>query len=450
MKRAHWSSQLAFVLALTGAAVGLGNIWKFPYMAGDNGGSAFVLIYLICIVLIGLPVMVSEIAIGRRAQKNPVDALSELAVAEGRSRHWSLLGWWGMAGLVITLSFYSVIAGWSIFYLIEALSGALVRQSSEHLQLIWSHFLAQPGEMLLYHIIFMCLTMYVVARGVHRGLELANVYMMPILFLILIILVLFAYATTGGAFVKAWHFLFDFKMAKITGRVIINALGHAFFTLAVGVGAMEVYGSYLDKTASIGRAVAATAILDVLVAFLAGMAIFPVLFMHHIPAQEGPGLMFLALPMAFSHMLLGQWVSVLFFLLLLFAAWTSSINIAEPMIALLCEKTHWSRGGASIFVGVIAGSLGILSVLSFNVLHSVQLFHEWDLFTAITDLSTNIFLPVGGIFYAIFAGWILRREITYNEINFKSNFLYNIWLFLTRFVAPIGILVVFIDAFLPS
>lgn len=446
-KRSTWSSQLTFILALTGAAVGLGNIWKFPYMAGDNGGSAFVLIYIIAVVVIGLPVMIAEIVIGRRSKMNPVDALRTLAVAEQRSKHWSLLGWWGMVGLLITLSFYCVIAGWSIFYLIKGLSGALNHDSDAVLMHIWNGFLGSPGEMTLFTIIFVVMTFYVVAKGVHSGLELANVYMMPILFVILIFLAVYAYIISPVSFNQAAHFLFDFKADKVTGAVVINALGHAFFTLAVGVGAMEIYGSYLDKDTSIGQSVVATAILDVLTAFLSGLAIFPILFLNHVPPQQGPGLMFLALPMAFTNMFGGQWLAALFFILLLFAAWTSSINIAEPMVAMLSEKTRLTRKQASWWIALLTAVLSLVSVFSFNIWSGVRLFNHFDLFTAVTDLSTNIFLPIGGIFYAIFAGWVMKRELTHRELAMRSDLVYKTWLLLTRFVAPVGILIVFISSF---
>jgi NSS family neurotransmitter:Na+ symporter len=445
--RAKWSSQIAFVLALTGAAVGLGNIWKFPYMAGDNGGSAFVLIYILAVVIIGLPVMIGEIVVGRAARANPVNALESLAKKEGKTKNWGLLGWWGMLGLLITLSFYCVIAGWSVFYLIKACTGSLSDLHSYQLIAVWQNFLASPGTMTLYTLIFIVITMFVVGRGVHRGLEIANVYMMPILFLILIFLVFYAHIVAGPNFNRAVHFLFDFHADKVTGGVIINALGHAFFTLAVGVGAMEIYGSYIGDKTSIGQSVLATAILDVLTAFLSGLAIFPILFMNHIAPHEGPGLMFLALPMAFSNMYGGQFLAILFFLLLLFAAWTSSINIAEPIVAMLHERTKMSRVKASWILGIVCAVLSLISVFSFNIWKHVRLFGHFDLFTAITDLSTNIFLPVGGIFYAIFAGWVMKRSLTKSQLRFKSDALYSSWRFLTRYVAPIGILIVFISAF---
>ncbi len=447
--RAQWRGQWSFILAAAGAAIGLGNIWKFPYMAGDNGGGAFVLVYLICVVLIGLPVVAAEILIGRRAHQNPMDALANVAQESGRTRRWHLLGWWGLAGLWVTLSFYSVVAGWSIFYLFHNLFAFQAGQSAQGVTLVWQHFIAHPGWLLLNHSIFVALTLWVVAKGVEKGLERASLIMMPILFVLLFVLVGFAAWTTGPAFAKAAHFLFDFRFQQITGTVIIDALGHAFFTLAIGVGAMLMYGSYLPKQISIGRSIAYTALLDVLVALLAGLAIFPILFAHHIAPSQGPGLMFVALPIIFAKLTGGQWVGSLFFLLLLFAAWTSSINIAEPLVASLYEKTRLTRVQASWLVGIATWLLGIVSVLSFNVWQHVHV-AGFGLFTLITDLSTNIFLPIGGIFYAVFVGWMMHKRFTRDELNFHCAGLYTLWRFLVRYVAPLGIFVVFVLALLPG
>lgn len=444
--RASWTSRWGFILAATGAAVGLGNIWKFPYMAGDNGGGAFVMVYLVCVLLIGIPVMAAEILIGRRAQKNSVDALSHLAKESGHSPSWQLLGWWGLAGLLLTLSFYSVVAGWSIDYLAKSLGGDFVGLNAHQVQGQWRHFLASPWQLLLFHSIFMFLTMWVVARGVQKGLEWGSRIMMPLLFLLLFVLVGFSVVTSGPSFMKSVHYLFDFRFNQITGAVVINALGHAFFTLAIGVGAMSVYGSYLPKNVSIGRSIFIIVILDVLVALLAGLAIFPILFKYHLSPSQGPGLMFIALPITFAKMEAGRWIGSFFFALLLFAAWTSSINIAEPLVALLFEKTKLSRVKASVLVGLLAWGLGICSVLAFNVWSHVKIFGHFDVFTFITDTSTNIFLPVGGIFYAIFVGWIMKRKFSRDELSLPHPSVYWIWRILIRYIAPIAIFVVFVTA----
>lgn len=301
--------------------------------------------------------------------------------------------------------------------------------------------------MVVFTFVFVAMTFYVVGKGVHSGLEMANIYMMPILFVILIFLAVYAYMVSAHSFDQAAHFLFDFRGDKVTGAVVINALGHAFFTLAVGVGAMEIYGSYLSKETSIGQSVVATAILDVLTAFLSGLAIFPILFLNHVAPQQGPGLMFLALPMAFTNMYGGQWLATLFFVLLLFAAWTSSINIAEPMVAMLSEKTQLTRKKACWCVALLTAALSLISVFSFNIWSDVRIFGHFDVFTAVTDLSTNIFLPVGGIFYAIFAGWVMKRELTHKEIRMESDLVFKMWRMLIRFVAPVGILIVFVSSF---
>ena len=307
-------------------------------------------------------------------------------------------------------------------------------------------FLADPTLLLIFHALFMAGTLWVVARGVQRGLERASLIMMPLLFLVLLILVVYAAVSTGAYFGKASHFLFDPNFHLITGRVIINAMGHAFFTLAIGVGAMLIYGSYVPKQISIGWSVVITAGLDVLVALLSGLAIFPIIFEHHLAPTAGPGLMFMVLPIAFAKMPDGQWVGALFFLLLLFAAWTSSINIAEPLVAALWEKTNLKRGHCATIVAVAAWLLGLLSVFSFNVWAHDKIwgFTPFDL---ITDAVTNVILPIGGIFYALFAGWAMRKEYSKAELALKRDWIYWCWRFATRYIAPIGILVVFIGAF---
>lgn len=442
--RGQWSSKLSFILATTGAAVGLGNIWKFPYMAGDNGGSAFVMVYLICVVLIGLPVMLSEMIIGRRGRANPVNALKKVALEAKHSKAWGLLGFWGAATLLIVLSFYSVVAGWSLAYIFRALSGEFNGLNAKQISLIWTNFLGDPWQLLVWHGIFMFITLFVVARGVQSGIEKAANIMMPLLFFILIILV--GYATGTGGFEQAVHFLFDFNYHKITADVVIAAMGHAFFTLAIGAGCMLVYGSYLKHHIHLGGAVLAIAGLDVLVALLAGLAIFPIIFAHHLTPAGGPGLMFQILPIAFAKMGGGQWFGALFFILLLFAAWTSSLSLAEPLVILLIEKYHKSRLSAAILVGVVAWSMGIVSLLSFNTWQHFKLFGQWNLFTAITDLATNIMLPIGGILFAIFAAWVMPKYMSQQELAFPQQFLYQIWRFLTRFVAPIAILIILIAA----
>lgn len=440
----QWSSKWAFILATTGAAVGLGNIWRFPYMAGSDGGSAFTLVYLICVVVIGLPIMIAEILIGRRARQNPVDALATLAEESNRSTQWKWLGWLGALALLLVLSFYSVVAGWSIAYLIQSFSGRFNDLSAPQVTQVWQHFLASPWRLLGWHTLFMALTIGVIVRGVQQGLEKATKIMMPLLYLILFILVF--YASFTGDFKQAFHFLFDFNIHKITPTVIIGAMGHAFFTLALGGGAMLTYGAYVPKKVSLGQSVLIVAALDVLVAVLAGLAIFPIVFAYHLPPTAGPGLMFESLPITFAHIHGGSIVGGLFFVLLLFAAWTSSINLAEPLVIILMRRLNLKRTPAALIIGLLAWFIGIGSVLSFNVWQHVKLFGKFTAFSIATNLPTDILLPLGGLGFAIFTGWVMKQAYTREEVSAN---IYKLWHFLVRYIAPTGILIVFITSIWP-
>ncbi len=439
----QWSSKWAFILAATGAAVGLGNIWRFPYMAGSHGGSAFVVLYLIFVLILGLPIMIAEILIGRRARKNPVDALITLAKQSKRSKYWGLLGWWGALALLLVLSFYSVVSGWSIAYLIKSISGQFNGLNADQVNHVWHQFLSNPWRLLGWHTLFMALTIGVIIRGVHEGLEKATQFMMPALYLILLALVI--YAACVGNFAKAARFLFDFNINTITSSVVIAAMGHAFFTLALGAGAMLTYGAYVPKNVNIAQTVFIVAALDVLVAILAGFAIFPLVFAHHLSPSAGPGLMFVALPIAFADIPGGAFVGGLFFLLLLFAAWTSSINLAEPLVITLQYRLKVKRKTAAVLVGVFAWSIGIGSLLSFNLWKDVKFFHTYTVFDLATNIPTNIILPIGGLGFALFAGWVMKKSATRSELNSK---LYPAWRFLIRYIAPAGIFIVFITPFL--
>ncbi|WP_260554333.1 sodium-dependent transporter [Coxiella burnetii] len=438
--RERWSSKLAFILAATGAAVGLGNIWRFPYMAGMYGGSAFLLIYLIFVLIIGLPIMIAEILIGRRSRKNPVDALITLAQESNHSRKWGLLGWLGALALLLILSFYSVVAGWNVAYLIKSFSNEFYQLNPAQITSMWKSFLANPWHLLGWHSIFMFLTMVVVAKGVKGGLEKATKFMMPALYVILFILVIYAFSY--GNFNKGFHFLFDFNHSKITTSVVIAALGHAFFTLALGAGAMAMYGAYVPRNVNLGKTVLIVASLDVLVAILSGLAIFPIVFAYHLPPNSGPGLMYVTLPIILAHLSSGWFIGGLCFLLLLFAAWTSSINLAEPLVVILTERLGLKRTYAAIIIGLTAWFIGIGSVLSFNRWQSIKL-HGLTIFDISTNLPTDIILPLGGLGFAIFAGWVMKKTITQKEVPSE---IYSIWRFLVRYVAPLGILIVFISS----
>jgi NSS family neurotransmitter:Na+ symporter len=371
----QWSSRMGFVLAATGSAVGLGNIWKFPYMVGQSGGAAFVLVYLACIALIGVPILVSEWMIGRRGQKNPINTMAQLARQNGHSTNWALVGAIGVFAAFLILSFYSVIGGWALAYMRDAATGAFSGLDKAAIGGAFEGFLARPAELLTWHTIFMLLTVVVVALGVSAGLERGTKLMMPALAVILLVLV--GYGMTTGSFGEGLAYLFNPDWSKLDGKVLLAALGHAFFTLSLGMGIMMAYGSYLGEEVNLLRAARTVVIMDTLFALCAGMAIFPIVFANGLDPAAGPGLVFVTLPLAFGNMSGGLVIGALFFLLLTFAALTSSISLLEPVVELLEERTPLGRVAATIVAGVTIWALGIAALLSFNVWAEVKLFgHE--------------------------------------------------------------------------
>jgi NSS family neurotransmitter:Na+ symporter len=446
----HWSSRMAFILAVTGSAVGLGNIWKFPYIAGQNGGGAFVLIYLVCVVVIGMPVMMSEILIGRRGRRNPIATMDLLGSEEAGTRSWRWLGALGVGAGVLILSYYSVIAGWTLGYVIKSASGVFVGASPEAVNAEFGAFVGDWKTVTLFHTIFMALGIFVVARGVERGLEQAVRFMVPAL--LLLMLVLLAYSMNSGYFGQGVAFMFsvpDSCLAlqpdcPLTWNSVLAALGQAFFTLSIGMGAIMAYGAYLPEETSITGASAAVVTADTGIAILAGLAIFPLVFANGLDPADGPGLVFQTLPLAFGQMAGGVFFSTIFFVLLAFAAWTSAIGLMEPAVAWLVEHHSRSRVHATIIVGGVIWFIGMGSVLSFNAL-SETTFLAGTIFDNIDYLTSNIMLPLGGLLITIFAGWVMCRNSTSDELGSSGSW-YKAWRILARFIAPIGILFVLINA----
>ncbi|MDG2061207.1 MAG: sodium-dependent transporter [SAR86 cluster bacterium] len=436
-----WKGRWTFILAATGSAVGLGNIWKFPYMAGDNGGGAFVLIYLACICFIGIPIMIAEITIGRRGRNSPVNTMKKLSLEAQTTTHWTLLGLAGAVAGLLILSFYSVAAGWAIAYIFSAFNYS----DSSIVTSTFDSFLASPGKLIFWHSVFIVLTIAIVARGVIEGLEVWISKLMPLLFILLVFLCL--YSMQSGAFLEGLSYLFKPDFTKITGSVILAALGQAFFTLSLGMGAIMAYGAYMPSKQSIIYTAFSVASLDTLVALLAGIAIFPIVFANGLSPSGGPGLVFITLPLAFSSMPLGALFGIVFFVLLSIAALSSSISLLEPSVAWLVESLKFKRKTAALILGTIAWSLGLLSALSFNLLSEFKLFGRN--FFDLTDFFTNqIMLPLGGIFIAIFVGWVMKKDSILEELSIKENILYKIWIFILRYVAPFLVAVVFIGYFL--
>ncbi len=438
----QWSTRLAFILAATGSAVGLGNIWKFPYIAGENGGGAFVLIYLLCILMIGLPIMMAEIMLGRRGRQSPINTMKELAQESAVSPFWSWLGWLGVIAGFLILSYYSVIAGWAMAYVVRVASGVFEGVTPDGASNIFGELIADPEKLLAWHSLFMIMTMLVVARGV-KGLERTVKFLMPALLAILILLI--GYSMEQGAFEQGVSFLFKADFSKVTSESVLTAMGHAFFTLSLGMGAIMVYGSYLPSKVSIGSTASLIALTDTAVALFAGLAIFPIVFANGLEPGSGPGLIFQTLPIAFGHMAYGSLFGTLFFVLLVFAAWSSSISLIEPAVAWLVENKNMSRMRACIWAGLATWVVGIGTVLSFNLTADVTLLGK-TFFDILDYLTANVMLPLGGLCIAIFAGWIMSKEASAEELSFTKPVLYKSWQFLIKFISPLAVIIVFFKA----
>ena len=438
-----WSSRLMFVLAAAGSAVGLGNIWKFPYIAGENGGGAFVVVYLICIAAIGVPIMAAEVLLGRAGRQSPINTLRTLVQRSGASKGWTLIGWVGVLGGFLILSFYAVIAGWALHYIFEAGSGTFTGASSVEVSGVFDDFLASPWTMLFWHTVFMAGTVAIVARGVNRGLEFAVRWFMPVLFVLILLLV--GYAMVVGDFAAGFGFLFGFDFEALTVAGVQEAMGHAFFTLSIGMGAIMAYGAYVPSNVSIPGTVLTIAGVDTVVALAAGLAIFPIVFANPgLEAGAGPGLLFVTLPIAFGSLPLGAFVGTLFFILISFAAITSAISIVEPALAWMVEQFGVTRSRMAIALGAICWVLGIGSVLSFNIWSDVHIVGERTFFDFVDYVTQVWMLPIGGFLIALFAAWVLPKEVVTEQLGFSSGFKWKLWLVLGRVVAPIGVLTVFV------
>lgn len=437
-----WSKRWTFVLAATGSAVGLGNIWKFPYMTGENGGGAFVLMYLVFIFGIGIPVMLAEILLGRRGRASPINSMHLLAKEAKATPFWGGIGWLGaFAGLFI-LSFYSVVAGWAVAYVFLMASGSFDGLTATAISGEFGKFVSEPGRLVLWHSVFIIMAIAVVARGIHKGLEMAVQFLMPFLFLML--LVLLGYTMTLDGFSDSLAFMFHFDFSKIGQDSVLSALGHSFFTLSLGMGSIMAYGAYMSRKQNLASAVVTIGILDTLVALLAGVVIFTIVFSNGMEPAAGPALMFKTLPVAFSQMPGGLIWGTLFFVLVVAAAWSSAISLAEPAVSWAVESTRFSRAQVSIVIGVLAWLIGIGCALSMNVWSEFKILDN-SIFDFLDKLTTNIMLPLGGLLICIFVGWVMDRAILRKEVDIDHPGIYRAWSFLVRFVAPVGIALVMVN-----
>lgn len=437
-QREQWGSRIGFILAAAGSAIGLGNIWRFPYLVGKNGGAAFVLVYLLLAIFIGLPVMMAEFAIGRAAQKAPVDAFRALKVSPA----WGLIGWMAtLAGGFLTLSFYNVVGGWTIKYMIASLTGLMGAAAEGKAGEIFGAFTNQSWQVVFFQIVFMVLTMLIVLGGVGKGIERSCKVMMPALFVIVAILIVRSMTLPGAG--AGIDFYLKPDLSKLTPAAFLDALGQNFFSFSLGLGIMLTYGSYLGKDERLPSASLWTGALDTLIAFLAGLAIFPAVFAMGLEPGQGAGLSFVTLPGVFAKMPAGMLFSFLFFLLLFFAAITSAMSLFEVAVAFGIEKFHMDRKKAVLVMGIIITLLGVPSAYS---LTGTPTIYGKDFFSAVEYLCNNVFLPIGSFLVCVFVGWFwLKPACDQLTNNGKDPFpLLNAWIWCVRVIAPLAIAYIFI------
>lgn len=425
---AHWSSRFGFLMAAIGSSVGLGNFWRFPYTAGENGGAAFVLIYLACILLIGFPILMAELAVGRYGQKSAIGSVAKVAADNGSSRLWAATGLVGLIGGVLVLCFYSVVAGWVGAYIFKMFSGEFAGQAPELVRDAFGTFSADSYQVLAWHSAFMVLTILVVARGVTGGIERAASILMPIFFVMLLGMV--GYAFVAGDVGAAVGYLFAVDFSEVTGQTFLEAVGQAFFSIGLGSAIMITYGSYLNKDANIGQSAGIISAADSGVALIAGLAIFPFVFAFSLEPEAGPGLFFQALPAAFSQMPAGNVVGGAFFVLALIAALTSSISLLQAVVAWIEENSNFSKGTIAWTMGAFIWLVGAGVTFSFSF------------FDLLDFLSSSIALPLAGLLMAVFMGWVVDKKLAQAELSHASPLLFGFFRFSTRFLAPVALTVI--------
>ena len=446
--RGQWSGRLGFILAATGSAIGLGNLWKFPYITHENNGGAFVLVYIVCVAVVGVPIMMAEILMGRRTQLSPVGAFRAMSQGRPGSGLWQGVGFLGVAAGFTILSYYSVVAGWTIHYTWLSLTGQLNELAADPAVLqayFGGEFLASGLHQVGYHILFMALTTAAVFFGVRGGIERVTRILMPVLFLILLVLVVYSATTTG--FGEALRFLFNPDFSTLSKGAILEALGHAFFTLSLGMGAMLTYGSYMGRSFSIARASLQISALDTLIALMACVIMFSIINSSGIEVSKSSTILFTTIPTVFAQLPGAGFFNAIFYILIAFAALSSTISLLEVVSSYAIDELRWSRRRATLTMGAVITVFGVLNALSLgssSALTSINLIGREStagVFGTMDYLASNWFLPVGGFLIALFVGWILAAKDTYAELSEGHGIFtgYRIWQFLIRFAAPLAV-----------
>lgn len=449
-----WSSRTAFILAAIGSAVGLGNLWRFPAEAGENGGGAFVLFYIACVMLIGLPVLLSETLIGRHGQASAPESVRRLATQSNASKHWDILAGMGVLAAFLILSFYCVVGGWVLYYAgvfigdifhTGVTGGAFQGRPPEDIENLLPDLFGNGALMVGLDFLFLGVTVFFVARGVSKGIEWVATWLMPAFFVLLILITLYSLASGAGS--ETFSYLFTFDWGKLTPEVMLAAVGQAFFSLSLGVAGMITYGAYAGRDVNLGKTSSIIASADTAVALIAGLCIFPIVFAAGLSVSAGPGLMFQSLPVAFQDMPFGSLIGLAFFVMVGFAALTSSVALLEVPVAWTMERFGISRVATVIVVGLGAAVLGALSALSFNdmadfrPLAFIPIFAEANFFDALDGVTAKLFMPIGAILTCVFVGWVADARLVDQE-NGLDGALHVFWRFLVRYLCPLALLAI--------
>ncbi len=439
--RDSFGSKFGVIAATAGSAIGLGNIWRFPYVAGQNGGAAFLIIYLGFIIAIGIPVMLSEFSIGRKAQLNAFGSFRKLSP----KRPWYLIGLMGVAAAFMILAFYSAVAGWTLEYIYQSIINGFANKSPEELTNMYNSFIGHEGRPLIWFFVFMTLTALIIISGVKNGIEKYTKVLMPVLLILLVILVIRSITLPGAG--KGIAFLFKPDFSKITASTVLEALGQAFFSLSIGMGTLITYGSYIQKNDDLGSTAFSVAMADTMIAVMAGLAIFPAVFAFNIAPTSGEGLVYITLPNIFQQMPGGYIFSLMFFILLGVAALTSTISVLEVIVAFFVEELKMKRNWATWLATVSVSILGVMCVLSTSSMAEVKIFDK-TVFDLLNFTSANVMLPLGGFFIVIFVAWFFGRGEAKKELSndgtLKARY-FPVFMFIIKFIAPLAIAFIFLQ-----
>ena len=445
-ERVNFGSKIGAVLAAAGSAVGLGNIWRFPYETGNHGGAAFILVYLACVFMLGMPIMIAEFTVGRHSKASTGRAYKVLAPGT----HWKWLGYLGVLAGFLILGYYSVVAGWTLEYILEAGMNGFADKKPEDFVVAFQSFSKDPVRPLIWLVIFLLATHFVIVKGVKDGIEKSSKVLMPVLFVLIVVLVGCSLSLPNAE--KGLEFLLKPDFSKVNGDVFLGAMGQAFFSLSLGMGCLSTYASYFGKETKLGNTALSVGVIDTFVAVLAGLIIFPAAFSVGIQPDAGPSLIFITLPNVFQQAFSGVPIlayifSVMFYVLLALAALTSTISLHEVVTAFLHEEFNLTRGRAARLVTFGCIIIGIISSLSLGVMQKYTLFDK-GFFDLLDFVTAKIMLPLDGLLVCIFVGWYLKRSVSYEELTNGGKLkagLFNLYIFLLRYVAPVAIILIFIN-----